>query len=57
MKSLIYLMPVAILLGSAGLGAFIWSLRSGQYEDMDGAAQRILLDDDCSQDAADNSSA
>jgi cbb3-type cytochrome oxidase maturation protein len=46
MRSLIYLMPVAILLGSAGLGAFIWSLRSGQYEDMDGAAQRILLDDD-----------
>jgi cbb3-type cytochrome oxidase maturation protein len=57
MRSLIYLIPVAILLGSAGLAAFIWSLRSGQYEDMDGAAQRILLDDDCSQDAADNGSA
>ncbi|WP_426127374.1 cbb3-type cytochrome oxidase assembly protein CcoS [Pararhizobium sp. PWRC1-1] len=57
MRSLIYLMPVAILLGSAGLGAFIWSLRSGQYEDMDGAAQRILLDDDRSQDADGNRSA
>lgn len=49
MKSLIYLMPVAISLGLAGLGAFIWSLRSGQYEDMDGAAQRILLDDERTQ--------
>lgn len=49
MKSLIYLMPVAISLGLAGLAAFIWSLRSGQYEDMDGAAQRILLDDERTQ--------
>ena len=57
MRSLIYLMPVAILLGSAGLGAFIWSLRSGQYEDMDGAAQRILLDDDRAEDADENGSA
>ncbi len=57
MRSLIYLMPVAILLGSAGLGAFIWSLRSGQYEDMDGAAQRILLDDDHPTDADGNGSA
>lgn len=57
MRSLIYLMPVAILLGSAGLGAFIWSLRSGQYEDMDGAAQRMLLDDDRSQDTDGNDSA
>ena len=56
MKSLIYLMPVAILLGSAGLAAFIWSLKSGQYEDMDGAAQRILLDEEHSQ-AKDNSPA
>lgn len=56
MKSLIYLMPVAISLGSAGLAAFIWSLRSGQYEDMDGAAQRILLDDEQMQ-AKDNGSA
>jgi cbb3-type cytochrome oxidase maturation protein len=57
MRSLIYLMPVAILLGSAGLGAFIWSLRSGQYEDMDGAAQRILLDDDRPTDTDDNGAA
>ncbi|WP_426230791.1 cbb3-type cytochrome oxidase assembly protein CcoS [Pararhizobium sp. DWP3-4] len=57
MRSLIYLMPVAILLGSAGLGAFIWSLKSGQYEDLDGAAQRILLDDDRSEEADDSGSA
>ncbi len=57
MKSLIYLMPVAISLGLAGLGAFIWSLRSGQYEDMDGAAQRILLDDERTQEGEGNRSA
>lgn len=57
MKSLIYLMPVAISLGLAGLGAFIWSLRSGQYEDMDGAAQRILLDDERPPEGEDNRSA
>lgn len=40
------LVPIGILLGLAGLGAFLWSLRSGQYEDLDGAAERILMDDD-----------
>jgi cbb3-type cytochrome oxidase maturation protein len=37
---------VALLLGFAGLLAFLWSLRSGQYEDLDGAMERILADDD-----------
>jgi len=46
---LIYLVPVALLLGLAGLIAFLWSLRSGQYEDLDGAALRILSDDDVAQ--------
>lgn len=46
MSVLIYLIPIALLLGLVGLGAFIWSLKSGQYEDLDGAAQRILMDDD-----------
>ncbi|RIK99448.1 MAG: cbb3-type cytochrome oxidase assembly protein CcoS [Proteobacteria bacterium] len=41
-----YLIPVAIGLGVIGLGAFMWSLRSGQYEDLDGAAERILVDED-----------
>lgn len=40
------LVPIGILLGLAGLGAFLWSLRSGQYDDLDGAAERILMDDD-----------
>ncbi len=45
MSSLIFLIPVALGLGALGLMAFIWSLKSGQYEDLDGAAERILEDD------------
>ena len=46
MSVLVYLIPIALLLGGLGLVAFLWSLKSGQYEDLDGAAQRILIDDD-----------
>ena len=46
MNMLIYLIPVALLLGALGLFAFLWSVRSGQYEDMDGAAWRALDDGD-----------
>ena len=46
MSMLLYLIPVALFLGILGLGAFLWSLRSGQYDDLDGAAERILLDDE-----------
>lgn len=46
MSILIYLIPIALLLGLVGLGAFIWSLKSGQYEDLDGAARRILIEGD-----------
>ena len=46
MSVLVYLLPVALLLGLIGLAAFLWSLKSGQYDDLDGAAQRILFDDD-----------
>ena len=46
MSHLIYLIPVALFLGALGLAAFIWSLNSGQYDDLDGAAERILDDDD-----------
>lgn len=45
MSVLIFLVPIALLLGLIGLGAFIWSLKSGQYDDLDGAARRILIDD------------
>lgn len=40
------LVPVGILMGLVGLAAFMWTLRSGQYDDLDGAAERILMDDD-----------
>lgn len=46
MSVLLYLIPLALVLGLLGLGAFVWSLRSGQYDDLDGAAHRILMDDD-----------
>lgn len=46
MSYLVVLIPIALLLGLVGLAAFLWSLRSGQYEDLDGAAERVLLDDD-----------
>ena len=46
MSMLIYLIPVALFLGGLGLVAFLWSLRGGQYEDLEGAAHRILQDDD-----------
>lgn len=46
MDIMIYLVPVAIGLGLIWLIAFFWCLKSGQYSDLDGAAQRILIDDD-----------
>lgn len=46
MNGLMFLIPVALLLGLSGLGAFLWSLNSGQFEDMDGAALRILIDEE-----------
>ncbi|MBB6411535.1 cbb3-type cytochrome oxidase assembly protein CcoS [Mesorhizobium sangaii] len=46
MSYLAFLVPVAILLGLLGLAAFMWTLRNEQYEDLDGAAARILMDDD-----------
>lgn len=46
MNDFLYLVPIALGLGLAGLVAFLWALNSGQYEDLDGAAERILFDDD-----------
>lgn len=46
MNVLVYLLPMALALGLTGLAAFMWSLRNGQYDDMDGAALRVLSDDD-----------
>ena len=46
MEVLIILIPAALFLGVLGLCAFLWALRSGQFEDLDGAAMRILNEDD-----------
>jgi cbb3-type cytochrome oxidase maturation protein len=45
MNILLFLMPLALLMGAIGLAGFLWALRAGQYEDLDGAARRILFDD------------
>jgi len=47
-SGLALLIPVALGLGLAALGAFFWTVRSGQFDDLDGAALRILIDDDTS---------
>ena len=53
MTAILFLLPIALLLGAAGLGAFMWALKSGQFEDPDGSAARILLDDDLEEDDED----
>ena len=46
MNVLVVLIPISLILGSAGLIAFIWTVRSQQYDDDSGNAARILLDED-----------
>ncbi|NDW04789.1 cbb3-type cytochrome oxidase assembly protein CcoS [Jiella pacifica] len=46
MTALVFLVPIALFLGLLGLGAFFWALKSGQYEDVDGAAWRALQDEE-----------
>lgn len=41
-----FMIPLALAMGLVGLGAFFWAMRSGQFEDLDGAANRILIDED-----------
>lgn len=41
-----FLIPLALLMGLLGLGGFFWAMRSGQFEDLDGAANRVLIDDE-----------
>jgi cbb3-type cytochrome oxidase maturation protein len=52
MNILLFLIPIALALGLVGLIAFMWALRSGQFDDLDGAANRILFDDDPHEPAA-----
>lgn len=44
--SYLFLIPVSITLGLTGLGAFFWTMRHDQYDDLDGAAARILITPD-----------
>ena len=46
MTGLLYLIPAALFLGALGLVAFLWAMRSGQFDDLDGAAHRVLFDED-----------
>jgi cbb3-type cytochrome oxidase maturation protein len=46
MEVLVFLVPLALMLGAIGLMGFLWSLNSGQYEDLDGAAWRAIADDE-----------
>ena len=46
MTALAWLIPIALFLGLIGLVTFLWALRSGQFDDLDGAAYRILEDDE-----------
>lgn len=49
MTELLYLIAIALSLGLLGLGAFLWALKSGQFDDLDGAAHRILFDDEAAR--------
>jgi cbb3-type cytochrome oxidase maturation protein len=46
MTALLYLIPISILLGAVALFTFLWTAKNGQYEDLEGAAARILTDED-----------
>ena len=46
MSGLVILIPVALLMGLCGLVFFFWAMRNDQFEDLDGAAQRVLIDED-----------
>jgi cbb3-type cytochrome oxidase maturation protein len=46
MNAFLYLVPLSVVLGASGLIIFLWTLRNGQYDDLDGAAERILYDED-----------
>ena len=46
MNALVWLILLSVTLGSGALALFLWALRSGQYDDLEGAATRILYDED-----------
>ena len=50
MNIILLLAPFSVLLGLLAVGAFVWTLRAGQYDDIEGSAARILIDDDLDSD-------
>ena len=46
MNVLVYLVPLALALGGLGLAAFMWAMKTGQFDDLEGAAWRAIADDD-----------
>lgn len=50
MNALLILIPAALILGAAGLAAFFWAMKTGQFEDLDGAPHRMLREDEKSED-------
>ena len=55
MNGLILLVPVALGLGMLGLAGFFWAMRRGQFDDLEGAAHRVLLEDEDESDVKENS--
>jgi cbb3-type cytochrome oxidase maturation protein len=49
MTTLSFLIPIALFMGLSGLAAFFWAMKSGQFEDLDGAANRILIEEEDGQ--------
>jgi cbb3-type cytochrome oxidase maturation protein len=46
MEILYLLIPIAVIVMAVAIGALVWAVRSGQFEDLEGPAHRILMDDD-----------
>mgnify|MGYP003111096641 CR=1 FL=1 len=57
MSGLTFLIPIALAMGALGLAAFFWAVGNGQYDDMDGAANRILIDEEPADEERDNDKA
>jgi cbb3-type cytochrome oxidase maturation protein len=57
MNILLLLGPFSVFLGLMAVGAFVWTLRASQYDDIQGAAERILIEDDDNPDSSANGDA
>ncbi|MGN6467940.1 MAG: cbb3-type cytochrome oxidase assembly protein CcoS [Rhizobiaceae bacterium] len=55
MTVLVWLIPIALTMAAVALFAFLWSMRNGQYEDLDGAAERVLIGQEEDRPLADDS--